>query len=53
MRNYRAFYKGKTFDLQAPNVFMAQEAAAKALKVKKSWQVAVVPLDQPLDTSSL
>jgi len=57
MRNYRAYYKGKTFDVQAPNSFQAQEAAARILRrilrIKKTWEVAVVLLDVPLDTATL
>jgi len=53
MRNYRAYYKGKTFDVQAPNSFQAQEAAARILRIKKTWEVAVVLLDTPLDTATL
>jgi hypothetical protein len=53
MRNYRAYYKGKTFDVVAPNSFQAQEVAARILRIKRTWQVAVVLLDVPLDTASL
>lgn len=53
MKNYRAYYKGKTFDVQAPNSFQAQEVAARMLKIKKTWEVAVVLLDVPLDTTTL
>jgi hypothetical protein len=53
MRNYRAYYKGKTFHVQAPNCFQAQEVAARMLRIKRTWQVAVVLLDVPLDTATL
>lgn len=53
MRNYRAYYKGKTFDVVAPNSFQAQEVAARILRIKRTWQVAVVLLDVPLDTAAL
>jgi hypothetical protein len=53
MKNYRAYYKGKTFDVQAPNSFQAQEAAARILRIKRTWEVAVVLLDVPLDTATL
>jgi hypothetical protein len=53
MRNYRAYYKGRTFDVQAPNSFQAQEVAARMLKIKRTWEVAVVLLDVPLDTATL
>jgi hypothetical protein len=53
MRNYRAYYRGRTFDVQAPNSFQAQEVAARMLKIKRTWQVAVVLLDVPLDTTTI
>ena len=53
MRNYRAFYRGRSLDLQAYNIFMAQEAAARLLKVKRAWEIAIVVLDTPLDTATL
>ena len=53
MRNYRAYYRGRTFDVQAPNSFQAQEAAARILRIKRTWEVAVVLLDVPLDTATI
>lgn len=53
MRNYRAFYKGRTYDLAAPSSYEAQCLAAKYFKAKKSYEVAVVLLDVPVDTCAL
>ena len=53
MRNYRAFYKGKTHDLEAESSFKAQQAAAQFFKAKKDYEVTVVLLDTPVATASL
>jgi hypothetical protein len=53
MRYYRAFYKGRTYDLDAPSSYEAQCLAAKYFKAKKAYEVAVVLLDVPVDVCTL
>lgn len=53
MRPYKAFYKGKTHDLQAESSYAAQQAAAKFFKAKKAWEVIVVLADVAVDTTAL
>lgn len=53
MRRYKAFYNGKTWELEASSSYEAQQLAAKHFKTKKSWLVTVVLLDVPVDTASL
>lgn len=53
MRKYRAFYKGKTYDLEAESSYAAQQAAAKFFKAKKSYEVTVVLADVPVATETL
>ena len=45
MNGYKAFYKGKTCEVQAATQYAAQLEAAKILKAKKSWEVAVALCD--------
>ena len=45
MNKYKAFYKGKTCEVQAATQYAAQLEAAKLLKAKKSWEVSVALLD--------
>jgi hypothetical protein len=52
-RIYKAFYSGKTCVVEAPSSYAAQLEAAKILKARKTYQVAVVLLDTPVDTASL
>lgn len=53
MRTYRAFYKGKIFDLEADCTYNAQLLAAEHFRVKKAWNVAVVLMDIELNPASL
>jgi hypothetical protein len=53
MRHYKAFYKGKTYDLQAASSYDAQQAAMKYFKAKKSWDVTIVLADVPVNTQFL
>jgi len=53
MRQYRAFYNGRTYDLQADSTYAAQEIAARYFKAKKSYKVAIVLLDRPVDPASI
>ena len=39
---YHAFYRSKKIELTAKSSYDAQEAAAKQLKAKKSYEVTVV-----------
>ncbi len=42
MNTYHVFYKGNKVEIKAETSFKAQEAGAKLLKAKKSYQVATV-----------
>ena len=53
MRKYRCFYRGKTWDCEAPTSFLAQACAQAHFKAKKSYEITVVLLDTPLDPASL
>jgi hypothetical protein len=53
MRTYKAFYKGKTTIVEANSSFEAQEKAAKVFKAKRSYDVAIVLADVPVNTASL
>jgi hypothetical protein len=53
MRTYKAFYKGKTIEVEALTSYEAQYKAAAIFRAKKSWEVTVVLCDVPLSTSSL
>jgi hypothetical protein len=53
MRQYRAFYNGRIYDLQADCTYAAQQIAAQYFKAKKAYKVAVVLLDRPVDPASL
>lgn len=53
MRTYKAFYKGKTFVLQAETSHAAQQAAAQHFKARKAYDVTIVLADVPIDTASL
>lgn len=50
---FKAFYKGKTYDLQAGTSYEAQQKAATHFRAKKSHEVTVVRSDIPVDTASL
>lgn len=52
-RNYVAFYKGKKIEVQANSSYDAQKLADSIFKVKKSYEVAIVLSDVPVDTASL
>lgn len=52
-RTYKAFYRGRTTEVQADSSYSAQEKAAKFFKAKKSHEVTIVLADVPVDTSSL
>jgi hypothetical protein len=42
MNGYKAFYRGKTLDVQASTSFEAMSKAAILFKAKKSYEVTVV-----------
>ena len=52
-RIYLAYYRGRTIEVKAPNSYTAQNLAAVQFGVRKSYQVAVVLADQPVDTASV
>jgi hypothetical protein len=52
-RIYLAYYRGRTIQVQAPNSYTAQNLAAIQFGARKSYQVAVVLTDQPVDTASI
>lgn len=41
MNKYKAFYKGKSCEVEAETQYKAQLEAAKILKAKKSYDVAI------------
>ena len=53
MRTYHAFYKGKKIELEAASQYEAQVKAAGIFKAKKSWDVAVILADVPVQTAGL
>jgi len=53
MRPYKAFYKGKTTEVQAESSYDAQQAAAKFFKAKKAYEVTVMLLDVEHSTGAL
>jgi hypothetical protein len=53
MRTYKAFYNGKSIVVTAETSFAAQLMAAKLFKAKKSYNVAVILADTPLNTASI
>jgi len=42
MNGYIGIYKGKQHEVYAESSYKAQEALAKRLKVKKSWQINII-----------
>jgi len=52
-RIYLAYYRGRTIQVQAPNSYTAQNLAAIQFGAKKSYQVAVVLADRPIDNASI
>lgn len=42
MNGYKAFYRGKSIEVEAETSFAAQTKAAEQFKAKKSWEVTVV-----------
>jgi hypothetical protein len=53
MRTYLAFYRGMKIVVQANSSYEAQTIAASQLKAKKSYQVAIVLADTPINTASI
>lgn len=53
MRKYVAFYKGKQVEVEAESSYEAQQKAAKELKAKKAYEVAIVLADVPVDPASI
>ncbi len=53
LRTYKAFYNGKSIVVTAETSFAAQLMAAKTFKAKKSYNVAVVLADTPINTAAL
>ena len=53
MRTYKCFYRGQSCVVQADSSYAAQQIAAKKFKAKKSYDVAVVLADVPVDTASI
>lgn len=42
MNTYHAFYRGKKIELTADSSYDAQEKAAKLMKARKSYEVAIM-----------
>ena len=53
MNTYVAFYRGQKITLLAETSYAAQLTAAKILRAKKSYDVAVVIADRPVETASI
>ena len=53
MRTYRAFYKGRSIEVQAQTSYEAQQRAAVQFRAKKSYDVTVVLCDTPVNTATL
>lgn len=53
MRNYIAFYRGRQIVVMAATSYAAQLAAAKALGVKKTYEVTVCLADSEISTASI
>ena len=53
MKTYKAFYNGKSIVVKAETSFAAQLLAAKTFKAKKSYNVAVILADTPVNTAAL
>lgn len=53
MRPYKAFYNGKTYELEAASSYAAQQMAAAHFKVKKAYKVTVMLLDVEHSTGAL
>lgn len=45
MRNYIAFYKNRTLEVQATSSYEAQQIASRLFKAKKSYEVTVMLSD--------
>lgn len=53
MRTYKAFYKGRSIQVEAQTSYEAQQKAATLFRAKKSYDVTVVLCDTPISTVSL
>jgi hypothetical protein len=51
MREYKAFYKGRTCIVIAETSYSAQQQAATFFKAKKSYEVTVLLTDKAVDTA--
>lgn len=52
-RVYQAYYKGRVIQVEASSSYQAQIRAAEILGARKSYQVAVVLADRPVDAASI
>lgn len=50
MNIYKAFYQGKTFEIQAETSLQAQHLATERFGAKKSWEVTVVLCEKDGET---
>ena len=53
MHTYEVFYKGKRNTLVAETSYKAQQLAAQLWRVKKSYEIIVMLVDTPINTSSI
>ena len=53
MRQYKAFYKGKTCIVIAASSYAAQQEAATFFKARRSYDVSVMLMDVVHDTCAL
>lgn len=52
-RTYQAYYRGRVIQIQAQSSYQAQIRAAEIFGARKSYQVAVVLADRPVDAASI
>jgi hypothetical protein len=52
-RVYQAYYRGRTIQIEAQSSYQAQLRAAEIFGARKSYQVAVVLADTPIDVTGL
>ena len=53
MNGYVCFYRGRRVEVYADTSYEAQKLAAEKFKAKKSYEVAVVLADKPIDPAGL
>ena len=52
MNGYKAFYRGKTCEVEAETSYAAQQKAAAIFKAKKTYEVDVILCEKDGETAS-